>query len=798
MLDDLTINLIATEPSAKGHNVTRRYADDPDEYGSFNLVAVASLLAQLNAELRKAQPAVATLKAAGAALFDELLGHERFRAYTRRSMDRGHSLRLRIHSDQPALLTIPWEYLYDREGDQWLVLRPELSLVRGLPLPRYEPQPVTGPLRVLVMLSAPTDLPSLNSAREVANLEQVEATGVIDLVRVDPTYAALQDALSRDKPHVFHFIGHGAFPNAQSAHTVIARHLKALPEDGDPPTAQQGLLAFCAPTGAADLIEADRLAPLLARGKTIGLVLLNACEGAVTGNSSAFAGLTQRLIQQQLPAIIAMQAPIVDDHAVRFSRQFYTALAQGRGVEEAVGEGRISMHGVAYTWGIPTFYLQATEPFVLQPLTAAERADWLWQKAQQTKEPARRRQLLEGALHLLPTHAAAKAELTRLQQEDEAAHLYAAAVAYMAGAQWSDAHRTLEQIEHRLPNFRDTRSRLATVLGKLPPEPPPVSPDHLAQVEQYRPIFNALQEGRLTLFLGGELGRIGRPPGDRWVAGLYPPSADDAARALARFLPPELQREESLLQVSQYTQLLDGDYALYQRLSALYAGDFTPTMLHRLLAELPARLATKGYPKQPKARYVLFSSALDDLLERAFGAAEQPYHLFAYRPRFVDDEGVVQTERFLHYPPAGNGADEPTEVLEPNKYTAHDDDNHPILIKLCGRQVTSDPDSVAVTEDHYLNYISTEKSLAVLPTTLLTQLKRHSFLFFGHSLQPWHLRLLWQRLRLPGGERHPPRWAIVPVLTHIEERFWRSQRIEPIVAQPEGVVAYVNDWLEQL
>jgi hypothetical protein len=504
-----------------------------------------------------------------------------------------------------------------------------------------------------------------------------------------------------------------------------------------------------------------------------------------------------------LPAVIAMQAPIFDRDALAVSQEFYRALADGYALEAALGEGRKRIAEGSTTWGVPALYFQGSEPFAVAALTDAEKAERRWQRAQGATD-ARRRHLLEGALALNPNHPGAQAALTRLNDEAEAAHLYAAAVAYMDKQQWRDAQRTLEQIQKRVPNFRDTLSRLSEVLGHLPAAVPPVSAAETAQVAAYRPILNALQEGRLTLFLGDALGQVGRPPGDRWVAGLYPPNADDAARALAHYLPQDLPAglpgEGSLLQMAQYTQLIDGDYALYDRLSKLYAGDFSTTILHDLLAALPARLAAKGYPKTGKWRYILFSTALDDLLERAFIAAGQPYHLFAYRPRFVDDNGVIQIERFLHFPPVDPSqaaSAEPAEVLEPNKYSAHDSDNHPIIVKLCGRQVTTEPDSVAVTEDHFMNYVSAEKSPAVLPTTLLNQIKRNSFLFFGHSLQSWHLRLLWQRLRLPGGDRQP-KWAIVPPLSRIEEKFWDSQRIEPIIAQPEGVVAYVNDWLERL
>ncbi len=444
--------------------------------------------------------------------------------------------------------------------------------------------------------------------------------------------------------------------------------------------------------------------------------------------------------------------------------------------------------------------MQASQPFAIQPLPPTERADFLWQKAQAADDPAKRHELLAGVLAFAPDHADARAALTQLDNEAEAAHLYAAALAYYEKAQWPEARRAFEQVEKMVPNYQETRTHLAHVLGQLSTPQPGTQPgSQTPEGSQYRPILNALMEGRLTPFLGGEVSRIGQPTQDSWVAGLYPPGATDAASQLDSYLPIEFQGTGSLLQASQYTMLIDGEFALYDRLTTLYDQDFAPTVLHRLLAEVPARLAAKG--KAMRRRYILFSTALDDLLERAFDDVGQPYHLFAYRPRFVDDDAVTQYELFLHIPPAaGRDTEQPpaTEILEPNRYADHGSDDHPIIVKLCGRRVTPAPDSVAVTEDQYMNYISAERSKAVLPTTLLNQIKRNNFLFFGHSLQPWHLRLLWQRLGLSNSQRQPPKWAIVPSLTTIEEKFWQSQRIDPIVAQAEGVVAYVNDWLDKL
>jgi len=373
----------------------------------------------------------------------------------------------------------------------------------------------------------------------------------------------------------------------------------------------------------------------------------------------------------------------------------------------------------------------------------------------------------------------------------QAAQLYNVALSHLGKERWREARQTLIQVEERCPNYRETRVLLAQCLGHLR------GTAHLpADPETYRPILNALDEGRLTFFLGAEVGNVGQPPQDGWVAGLYPPGALDAASALAQHLPEGLQEERSLLRICQYTILHEGDYALYKRLHQLYADPYKPTMLHRLLAELPRRLGdTGGYPRQGQGRYVLLSTGLDDLLERAFQEAEQPYHLMAYRPSFVDAGGVTEMDLFLHYPPGIDDERQATPILRPNEYMAHEEDHHPIIVKLCGRQAMPELDSVAVTEDHYIDY---EKSIAILPTTLFNQIRYNNFLFFGHSLHDWHLRLIWKRLKLSLSSGQCPKWAIIPDPPDIERKFWERQQIDVIDATPEDAVAHISRWLDQL
>lgn len=787
LYDNFELILTAAEPPNGGSNVTVRYANGT-RMGQFRYSEVAEAAGALTAALQEAAPSEEAILAGGA-LFDALF-HDAVRdawIEQRAAARSGHGVRLCLMSEVPALIAVPWEYLYDRERSLPLALDADLSLVRALPLKGPDPLPVEGDLNVLVLLSSPSDLAPLDVEREWANLTAAAAAAAINLIRIEPTREALQGALRRQTPHVVHFVGHGGFsPTPSGAGGVNAG----------------GALAFCASDGKAAIVSGGDLALLLDGCDSLRLVYLSACEGAVTGTASAFAGVAQQLLQKGAPTVLAMQAPLREDHAARFSQEFYRALADGYGVDQAIREGRTRLKEAGTTWGIPTFYFQGVEPFAVTPLSSEQKAARLWQKLEAGSDTGKdtdqdaeaRRRLIKEVLKLHPAHAPAVAEVRKLENLDTAAQLYAAGEAYYRKQEWRAAYRNLEEAERLAPNFRQTRGLLAEILGKLGDQGAKSTFDFSAQVEEYRPILNALQEGRLVPFLGWEVSRFGRPPTDGWVRGHSLPSSAEAARELAGRLQSVQNSDVSLPEASQYTSLIEGATALYERLSDLYGGDYRPTVLHRFLAELPGRLRAKGYPANVERRYVIFTLALDDMLERAFSEVGQPYHLFAFCQRRADENGVMLPGHFIHVPPGGDAI----PVMTPNDYTGHDGDQFPIVVKLSGRRLTPEPDSVLVTEDQYLEYLPAQEIGALLPATLLRQINRRSFLFFGYSLQPWHFRLLWQRMRYQKRQLHDRSWAVVPDLNTIEREFWRSHNIVPIIAAPEGVVAYANAWLDRL
>ena len=107
------------------------------------------------------------------------------------------------------------------------MLSTKTPVVRYLEQPRsVTPLRVTPPLQILVLVSSPTNLATLDVGAEVhkirAALAGLEQSGQVQLTVVpNATLAELRRALRRGTFHVLHFIGHGGF-NAVTAEGMLA------------------------------------------------------------------------------------------------------------------------------------------------------------------------------------------------------------------------------------------------------------------------------------------------------------------------------------------------------------------------------------------------------------------------------------------------------------------------------------------------------------------------------------------------------------------------------------------------
>jgi hypothetical protein len=264
----------------------------------------------------------------GDRLFASAFGDE-VRSCLRRSLDvarqQGSGLRVRLRlSEAPELADLPWEYLHDQAVNRFLALYQETPLVRYLDLAEFvQPLKIELPLRVLVMISSPTDCPQLNSEREWELLQQalrdLVASGLVVVDRLeDATLATLRAMLRRQDFHVLHFIGHGYFDRQIDC----------------------GVLMLEDSTKRGRSVTGDELGVLLHDHRSLRFAILNACEGARGSIHDPFSGVAQRLVQQGIPAVVAMQFEISDQAAITFGKEFYAPLADGSPVDAALAETR--------------------------------------------------------------------------------------------------------------------------------------------------------------------------------------------------------------------------------------------------------------------------------------------------------------------------------------------------------------------------------------------------------------------------------------------------------------------------
>ncbi len=278
------------------------------------------------------------------------------------AIEQGAGLRIRLRlNDASELLDLPWEYLYNPALNRFFALSIETPIVRYLELAEsIRPLVVTSPLRVLVMIASPNNYEQLDVEREWAKLRaalgDLEQRGLVALERLDQaTLAALQRRLRLEEYHIFHFVGHGDFDQQ----------------------AQGGVLLMEDVEGRGRPVSGQELGTLLHDHRALRLATLNACEGARVSRSDPFAGVAQSLVQQGIPAVIAMQFEITDEAAITFAHEFYGAVADGYPVDAALGEARKAIFAQEYglEWGTPVLFLRASDGriFDIEPVSDEKR-----------------------------------------------------------------------------------------------------------------------------------------------------------------------------------------------------------------------------------------------------------------------------------------------------------------------------------------------------------------------------------------------------------------------------------------
>ena len=309
---------------------------------------------------RKVFPEEQRVRGIGQALFGPLFGTGAV-AGRYRAAERDEDLRIVLRINDPALAGLPWEAMYDEESGGYVCRRHQL--VRHVDVPAAAaPLTVTPPLRILGIVSSPRGLPQLDVDKEKEQLgralSRLTADGLVELAWApSATWADLHDTLLGGTWHALHFIGHGDFD----------------------PSHNEGILALTSEDGRMHMVDGSRFVDMLRQARPVPrLVVLNSCSGAASGVTDLFSGTAAALVRGGVTAVDAMQYEITDAAAIAFARGFYSAIARGRGVDEAVSSTRVAILGLSgrtLEWVTPVLYLRGEETRLFTiPAASAEMA----------------------------------------------------------------------------------------------------------------------------------------------------------------------------------------------------------------------------------------------------------------------------------------------------------------------------------------------------------------------------------------------------------------------------------------
>jgi CHAT domain-containing protein len=232
-------------------------------------------------------------------------------------------------------------------------IRTALSRYIDIPLQKRDLKAASRPLKILLVISSPTDLTKLDVDKEESLIRDALATHIkagqiaVDVLR-EATVPNIMNKL-REKPYnAFHFIGHGGFEQ------------------------DRGRIALMNDEGKARLLDDEGFANFFLGNRSLGLAVLNACESAEVSSHRVFAGIAPNLVRRGIPAVVAMQYSILDSSAKLFSDQFYRTVALGWPVDAAIQTTRnaisIEVGLDMPDFAIPVLYMRAKDGAILAGL----------------------------------------------------------------------------------------------------------------------------------------------------------------------------------------------------------------------------------------------------------------------------------------------------------------------------------------------------------------------------------------------------------------------------------------------
>lgn len=324
----------------------------------------------------------------GELLAEVLLGLGVRRLFTDayRQLKPNERIRIRIFAP-PVLASLPWEYAFLKEeatmaeGEQreqgepreriegYIALNPRVSMVRVNPnqeVLRIPTLPDIG-VQFTALLSSPTmpeftvmdldqEAKTLRESLSYATAFQLET---ISQASLDQFQAALRAA--QETATVLHVGSQGYFEVDATEESRVRG---------------QGTLVFTSADGAAQRIDASRLAEMMPTQHNMALAVFTASRSARRDDVNDISSPAS-VLSQSVPAVIGMQGALSSTGGSVFNHAFYRALGAGQNVEAALSAARIALsQSDELDWGLPVLYLNTLQrvAFVSRKITPESQA----------------------------------------------------------------------------------------------------------------------------------------------------------------------------------------------------------------------------------------------------------------------------------------------------------------------------------------------------------------------------------------------------------------------------------------
>jgi CHAT domain len=262
-------------------------------------------------------------------------------------------LRLRLGLKGTALPRLPWEVLH--AGDRPLATGTDVAFSRYQLGPEFRHPTYTlsnkpnQPLKILMVISGPSDQESLELAAEASHLQEElkshsphEPPAIQLTILAQPGREKLTQALEQGQYQVFHYAGHSNLGDSGGDVYLVSDR-----------------------TGLTETLNGDDLAGLLVNNG-IQLAVFNSCRGVYTANQAADTtgqdrNLAEALVKRGIPAVLAMAERIPDEVALTLTRLLYRNLNQGYPIDLSLSrarQGLIASYGSNQLyWALPVLYL---------------------------------------------------------------------------------------------------------------------------------------------------------------------------------------------------------------------------------------------------------------------------------------------------------------------------------------------------------------------------------------------------------------------------------------------------------